>query len=57
MNAMEKAHDYWTTVMAIAHNVDEPPAVELGTSPVYKWECNAKYCDYYDVCGGLEGNV
>jgi len=24
---------------------------------VYKWECNAKYCDYYDICGGLEGNV
>jgi len=57
MIAMEKAHNYWTTVMAIAHDVEEPPAVELGTAPVYKWECNAKYCDYYDVCGGLEGLI
>ena len=57
MIAMEKEHNYWTTVMAIAHDVEEPPAIELGTAPVYKWECNAKYCDYYDVCGGLDGNV
>jgi CRISPR/Cas system-associated exonuclease Cas4 (RecB family) len=28
------------------------PPIELGVAPVYKWECNIKYCNFYQVCGG-----
>ena len=28
------------------------PKVELGIAPVMKWECDEKYCQYFDVCGG-----
>lgn len=28
------------------------PEISLGTAPVYAWECNPKYCQYYDMCGG-----
>ena len=28
------------------------PPVELGIAPVFEWECNEKYCSFYDVCGG-----
>ena len=28
------------------------PKIELGTAPVMKWECNEKYCKYFEVCGG-----
>ena len=30
----------------------KPPEVELGISPVYEWECNKKYCQFFEVCGG-----
>ena len=28
------------------------PKIELGVAPVMEWECNEKYCQYFDVCGG-----
>ena len=28
------------------------PPIELGIAPVYSWECNPKYCNFYEVCGG-----
>jgi len=28
------------------------PPIELGVAPVYKWECNPKYCNFYEICGG-----
>ncbi len=45
-----KAYEYWK-------DVNERfkigiPEVSLGTAPVYEWECNVKYCGYYNHCGG-----
>tara|TARA_R110002012_G_scaffold266872_1_gene450488 strand:- start:477 stop:1211 length:735 start_codon:yes stop_codon:yes gene_type:complete len=28
------------------------PPIELGIAPMYSWECNIKYCNFYRVCGG-----
>tara|TARA_R100001082_G_scaffold110701_1_gene91418 strand:+ start:2580 stop:3308 length:729 start_codon:yes stop_codon:yes gene_type:complete len=47
---IDKAKKYW-------HDVNERfkkgnPPIELGVAPVYKWECNIKYCNFYQVCGG-----
>ena len=28
------------------------PPIELGVAPMYSWECNPKYCNFYQVCGG-----
>ena len=47
---IDKAKEYW-------HDVNERfkkgnPPIELGVAPVYKWECNPKYCNFYKVCGG-----
>ena len=54
MSMMQRAHDYWTATVEVTQEQPEPPALELGTSPVYEWECNAKYCDYFDICGGIK---
>jgi hypothetical protein len=24
----------------------------LGIAPAYSWECNPKYCGFFEVCGG-----
>ena len=31
---------------------DGLPPVVYGIAPVEKWECNVKYCSFFDVCGG-----
>jgi len=51
MESLSKAQQYWESVVADCKS-ESPPPLELGVSPVYKWECNPKYCDYYEVCGG-----
>lgn len=47
---IEKAKMYWEDVNN-KFKKGNPP-IELGVAPVYKWECNAKYCNFYQVCGG-----
>ena len=47
---IDKAYSYW-------EDVNERfkigvPKVELGIAPAYEWECNVKYCQFYDHCGG-----
>ena len=48
---IDEAMIYWTTVNELVKN-DNMPDVNLGISPVYKWECNEKYCQFYEPCGG-----
>ncbi len=47
---IEKARLYWEDVNT-KFKKGNPP-IELGVAPVYKWECNVKYCNFYQVCGG-----
>jgi hypothetical protein len=47
---IEKAKEYWYDVNE-RFKKGNPP-IELGIAPVYKWECNPKYCNFYKVCGG-----
>ena len=44
------AKEYWRDVKS-KFKKGNPP-IELGIAPVYKWECNIKYCNFYEVCGG-----
>ena len=48
---IDEAQHYWGRVNLLVAN-ETVPEVELGISPVYKWECNEKYCQFYNVCGG-----
>ena len=48
---IQEAYEYWNRVNLLVAD-KTPPEVDLGTSPVYKWECNEKYCQFYGVCGG-----
>ena len=47
---IKKAKEYWYYVKE-NFKTGNPP-IELGIAPVYKWECNPKYCNFYEVCGG-----
>jgi|TARA_Y100001973_G_C5188820_1_gene329577 hypothetical protein len=47
---IKRAQEYWYDVNE-RFETGNPP-IELGTAPVYKWECNPKYCNFYQVCGG-----
>jgi CRISPR/Cas system-associated exonuclease Cas4 (RecB family) len=47
---IQKAKEYWHNVQDIFKKGNPP--IELGIAPAYKWECNPKYCNYYEVCGG-----
>jgi|TARA_R110000824_G_scaffold98780_5_gene235516 hypothetical protein len=52
-----QVEEYWNLVNNFIDNNELPP-IQLGTAPMYKWECNPKYCKYYDVCGGgIKGSV
>ena len=50
LSVMQRAEDYWNKVNELIK--DGAPPIIYGTSPVEKWECNKKYCSFYDVCGG-----
>ena len=56
LDFIEDARDYWARVNLLTAEmptgVHKIPSIELGTTPVYKWECNPKYCQYYEICGG-----
>jgi|TARA_R110000851_G_scaffold110346_4_gene233085 CRISPR/Cas system-associated exonuclease Cas4 (RecB family) len=47
---INKAEAYWEEANK-KFKKGNPP-IELGVAPVYKWECNIKYCNFYQVCGG-----
>ena len=47
---VDKAKEYWRDVNARFEKGNPP--IELGVAPVYKWECNPKYCNFYEICGG-----
>ena len=47
---INKAKEYWRNVNKIFETGNPP--IELGVAPAYKWECNPKYCKFYQVCGG-----
>ena len=55
LDCVDKAEEYWSNT----HNIikesikeNKPPTLQLGLSPAEEWECNEKYCQFYDVCGG-----
>ena len=43
---MDDAIEYWTSVNA--EHEEGLPEINLGISPVEKWECN--YCDWHTLC-------
>ena len=47
---IDKAKEYWRNVNKVFEKGNPP--IELGVAPVYKWECNEKYCNFYKICGG-----
>ena len=47
---IDKAKEYWYKVNEMFKKGNPP--IELGVAPAYKWECNPKYCSFYQVCGG-----
>lgn len=56
MEVMEHAESYWESMVELA-DLGEAPPIFLGIAPAQEWECNEKYCSYFDVCGGgLKGN-
>jgi CRISPR/Cas system-associated exonuclease Cas4 (RecB family) len=44
------AERYWLKVQELFK--DGLPPIEKGFSPVEDWECNSKYCSFYEPCGG-----
>lgn len=52
MESIKEAERYWLSVVESVKNSDSIPPLSVGTSPAYSWECNEKYCIYYDACGG-----
>ena len=59
---INEAYNYWNNVghvtgfdslaTDILKDGYKLPVVSLGIAPVYKWECNEKYCKYFEECGG-----
>lgn len=47
---VDNAEKYWKTAKDIFEN--GLPPISFGTSPVQKWECNPKYCSFFEHCGG-----
>ena len=55
-------YNYWENVNHVAgfdgEGIHSLPNIALGIAPVYEWECNEKYCRYFDECGGgLKGRI
>ena len=46
LSRMDDAMEYWTSVNA--EHEEGLPEINLGISPVEKWECN--YCDWHTLC-------
>jgi hypothetical protein len=56
---LDEAVIYWNRVNSLIKDKKDPyvkqglpPELELGITPVYEWECNKKYCQFYEPCGG-----
>tara|TARA_R100000008_G_C3584183_1_gene170862 strand:+ start:2508 stop:3239 length:732 start_codon:yes stop_codon:yes gene_type:complete len=47
---IEEAKNYWVDLNKRFKKGN--PAIELGVAPMYSWECNPKYCGFFEVCGG-----
>ena len=47
---IEEAKNYWADLNKRFKKGN--PAIELGVAPAYAWECNPKYCGFFEVCGG-----
>ena len=60
LNVVDEAEQYWITANKVVNEAKEsgvPPVLNLGVTPAEEWECNVKYCQYFDVCGGgIKGN-
>ena len=55
LEVVDRAEQYWINVNKILNEskeTGEPPVLNLGVTPAEEWECNEKYCQYFDVCGG-----
>ena len=50
LSFIQRAEDYWLKVDELFK--EGLPPVVYGIAPVEKWECNVKYCSFFDVCGG-----
>jgi len=48
---IQEAYEYWSRVNLLVAD-KKLPEVDMGIAPVYKWECNEKYCQFYEACGG-----
>jgi len=46
LSRMDDAMEYWTSVNE--EHEEGLPEINLGISPVEKWECN--YCDWHTLC-------
>tara|TARA_R100001509_G_scaffold165312_2_gene146354 strand:+ start:710 stop:1471 length:762 start_codon:yes stop_codon:yes gene_type:complete len=60
LSVVDEAEQYWITANKVVNEAKKsgvPPVLNLGVTPAEEWECNVKYCQYFDVCGGgIKGN-
>jgi len=47
---LDEAAAYWEMVKEIL--AEGKPPVEKGIAPIIDWECNQKYCPYFNACEG-----
>tara|TARA_B100001123_G_C15148829_1_gene962668 strand:+ start:383 stop:1099 length:717 start_codon:yes stop_codon:yes gene_type:complete len=47
---IDMAERYWLKVQELFK--DGLPPVQEGLAPVEEWECNKKYCSFFEPCGG-----
>jgi len=47
---IDMAERYWIKVQELFK--EGLPPIEKGLAPVEDWECNKKYCSYFQACGG-----
>ena len=47
---IDMAERYWLKVQELFK--DGLPPIERGLAPVIDWECNKKYCSFFEACGG-----
>jgi CRISPR/Cas system-associated exonuclease Cas4 (RecB family) len=50
LSFIEEAKAYWKDLNKRFKKGN--PAIEIGVAPMYSWECNKLYCNFWKVCGG-----
>ncbi len=50
LSFIQRAKDYWLKVEELFK--EGIPPIIYGIAPVEKWECNKKYCSFFEACGG-----